>query len=139
MINYWILAHNPKLFSYIKPQMISIQSTKCPLFSYGSFLLPHNLIYQIKTNSFQEFLFSHIRDPKSILKLFLQINPRNNLQKIQTFFYTFRAESDFELISNLSEFEQKQGRAFINFGYGITTDYIYASVSKHNFEDRVNN
>ena len=132
---YWLLAHNSKLFSSITPEMVSIPSTICPLFSFEAFLFPHYMNYRIKTSSFQKSLFSHVKDPKLIVKFILKNNPRNNLHQLQSFFDTFRAETDFQLISNLSEFEHNKRYVIIDIEYATSHDYIYASVFNHNSED----
>ena len=132
---YWLFAHNSKLFSCIQPEMVSLHSTICPLFSFNCFLVPHLMNYRIDTNSFQKLLFSHVKDPKSILQFFLHSDPRGNFFQIQAFFDYFRGESDFELISNLSEIERKERCIVIDIVSRQSVNYIYASVYKINLED----
>ena len=130
---YWILAHNPKLFASIEPEMVSLQTTIVPLLSCECFLVPHYMVHQVKTAEFQETLFSHVHDPKLIIRHLL-LDPRHNIVHIQTFFDIFRAESDFILMSKLSNSYRRNRFVTVNLGYAKSIDYIYASVYQRNSE-----
>ena len=81
---------------------------------------------------FQERLFSKLNlNPISILTSLLR-DPLRNINKIETFFDIFRAETDFELVSKLSKMEREQRDIEIGKEITSTGSVIYYTLYNSN-------
>lgn len=114
---FWAFCHFPTFSNAITAPMLSPETYNDLLMSSDFFLKP-SASSSVQLVHFQERLFKFF-DPKEMLKLFLH-HPSDNLYQIRIIFDTFRAESDFALISSLPKAEQEQ--RFVDINYDLTSN-----------------
>ena len=129
----WIISHFPIFSISITKEMINASSSSIftDLFLSEHFLRPFNSQEQIW--QFQERLL-YFFNPKETLKILLK-SPTANLSQITAILDTFRAESDFKLISKLSKEEQQERFVEINAVQIDKLRYFYLSVYKNKLDE----